>query len=92
MTHLTDSQLLTHLHEFDSAQRLCHDVCKLLVSPNMLHFCYAITNTLSDEMISCVNVLASIMEDGILALGKWQKCSCLNQELVFHGQNKHIDT
>jgi hypothetical protein len=61
VTHITDSQFLTHLDELDSSEWLCQYVCELSVSTNVLHFYNAISNTLSYEMIPSINVFASFM-------------------------------
>ena len=67
VTHITDTELLTHLDELDSPKWFRQDVYKLSVGANVLNFCNAITDTFSDVMIPCINVFASLMIHWILA-------------------------
>ena len=67
MTHIADTKLLTHLDELDPPMWLHQDVYKLSVGANVLNFCNAITDTLSNVMIPCINVFASLLIHWILA-------------------------
>jgi len=72
VTHITDTELLTHLDELDSPKWFRQDVYKLFVSADVLHLCNDITDALSYVMISyvmirSVNVFAPFMVHWILA-------------------------
>ena len=67
VTHVANAKLLTHLDELDPPKWLRQDVCKLPVSADVFNLCNAITDTLSDVMITCVNVLAPFMIHRVLA-------------------------
>ena len=66
LLHWNDAKLKSELHEFDSSKRLRQNVSNLLVSPDMIDFDHALLNAVPDVVKTCIYVLTSIMEHGIL--------------------------
>ena len=64
---LHDTELLSNLNELHSAQRLGQDVCQLSISTDVINIQFPFIDTLSDVMEPCVDMLAPIMKDRVLA-------------------------
>ena len=80
LANLDDTKLNTEFAETITRQRLCQDVSELFLCSNMLNPHPPISNTISDEMITHINVFASIMKDGILTKGDCRLSVHLQEE------------
>jgi hypothetical protein len=59
--YLHDAELLPHLDELDTAQRLGENVGKMAVGTDVIDLHLAIFNTLTNEVVLHVNVLGPFM-------------------------------
>ena len=66
LADLGNSQVNAQFVELATRQWLCQDVCKLLLSADVLNAQPPISNSFTNVMESCVDVLTPLMEDAIL--------------------------
>jgi hypothetical protein len=65
--HSLDTNSASYLQEADSSPCLSQDIRQLILHHSVVDVDAVLINTVTDEVIAYVDVLAPLMEDGILA-------------------------
>lgn len=67
LLNLNQVQFSSQLQKTNSPQRLRQYIRKLIFKTDMLHDYLLYFHTFSDEMKTCINMFAAVMEHGVLA-------------------------